>query len=362
MRIAYVTPHFSPFIGGVEHHVLQIATRVAGQGHNVTVLTHQEPNPLPAVETLGAVTVRRFPVPVASTNFAMSPALCRHLVRAKNEYDLVHAHSYHALPALAARVFKQTPLVFTPHYHGTGHSSFRALLHRPYRRVGAKIFEGSDAIIAVSPAEAELIRTHFPPVSSRIHVIPNGVDARALAAANSFATDEVVILSAGRLEPYKQVDRTVASLRSLPDRFVLRVTGDGPARSAIADAVEIAALGGRVHLVGRVPEDVLHRWYKTASVYVTMSRHEAMGITIAEALAAGTRVVASDIPAHRSVQRSAGGTMRLVAVDASPAQLAEAIQDIVDAPVRPAMVETWDDVSERTARLYEDVARPRICG
>ena len=38
--------------------------------------------------------------------------------------SIVHAHSYHSLAALAAGFSYRGPFVFTPHYHGTGHTGF----------------------------------------------------------------------------------------------------------------------------------------------------------------------------------------------------------------------------------------------
>ncbi len=156
MRIAFVSGHFAPFVGGVEKHVVEIATRLAALGEDVEVLTHAEPGKsLPFRETMGGVTVTRFGVPAPSTNFALSPALWRHLRRHAVDYDVVHAHGYHALPALQAAFSRPPVLVFTPHYHGTGHSVFRKLLHPPYRRLGRVIFDRSARTIAVSPPRVD---------------------------------------------------------------------------------------------------------------------------------------------------------------------------------------------------------------
>ena len=187
MRIAFVCAHYAPMIGGVEKHVVEIATRMAALGEDVDVLTHAEAGGgLPALEQVDGVNVRRFPVPIPSSNYAFSPALSRYLHRNGSSYDVVHAHGYHALPALQATLAKPRTLIFTPHYHGTGHSPFRKLLHPPYRRLGGMIFARAARTIAVSPPEARLILSHFPDVEPRLAVIPNGVDQQALDAAVPF--------------------------------------------------------------------------------------------------------------------------------------------------------------------------------
>ena len=359
MRIAYVSAHYAPFIGGVESHIGQIARRAADRGHDVAVLTHQEPQPRPNREAIDGVWVRRFSVPVQSRSYAFSPQLWAYLARFSDRYDVVHAHGYHALPALAASLFKQTDLVFTPHYHGSGHSSFRKLLHPPYRNVGRLIFERADRTIAVSAPEAELILRHFPETQPRLVVIPNGVDRQLLSEAQPFPVPETVVLSAGRIETYKQVDKTVAALAHLPDEFVLRVTGDGAARAHAESIATDSGVRKRVEFLGLVSDEDLYRWFRTARVYVSMSSNEAMPVTLIECLAAGARVVASDIPAHRDLVTKTGGAITLVPLDSDPRTIADAILVRAREPATSPRIDTWDEITDRTLDLYRDVGGHR---
>jgi glycosyltransferase involved in cell wall biosynthesis len=354
VKVAFVSAHYAPMIGGVEKHVVEIARRLAARGHEVEVLTHTEAHrELPAVEEMAGVRVRRFAVPIPSSNYALSPALWRHLRRESATYDVVHAHGYHALPALLAALERPSALVFTPHYHGTGHSTFRKLLHPPYRRLGGIIFARAGRTIAVSPPEAKLILSHFPHVEPRLVVIPNGVDREALDAAVPFAEERTVVLSAGRLESYKQVDHTIAALAHLPDTFVLRITGDGAVRAQLERQVHELGLAERVSFLGKVSEADLYRWFRTTEVYVSMSSNEAMPVTFIECLAAGAHVLASDIPAHRDLVTKTHGSIRLVALDAPAEVIADSIRNLAAAPPVEAQIDTWDDVTTRTVETYE---------
>ncbi len=360
MRIAFVSAHYAPMIGGVEKHIVEIAKRLAAAGEDVEVLTHAEAGQgLPPKEEIDGVLVRRFAVPLPSRNYAFSPALWRHLLAERSRFDVVHAHGYHALPALQATLTRPPVLIFTPHYHGTGHSPFRKLLHPPYRLLGGLIFARAARTIAVSPPERELILSHFPQVAPRLRVIPNGVDGAAIAAATPFEEPGPVVLSAGRLESYKQVDKTIAAMAHLPSEFSLRITGDGSMRGALEAARDGLGLQSRVRFLGAVSEHDLYRWFRSTAVYVSMSSNEAMPVTFIECLAAGARVVASDIPAHRDLARKTGGSIALIPLDASPERLAGAIREIVSQPAVPASVDTWDDVVERTVELYLDAGAGR---
>src|SRR5262249_21328590 len=159
------------------------------------------------------------------------------------------------LPALAAALGGHGPLVFTPHYHGTGHSPLRRFLHVPYRPLGATIFARAACTICVSEAEAALVRRHFPRAAGRLWLIPNGVEVGALGPAEPYPVDRTVILSVGRLETYKNVHAVLEALPYLDERFVLRVVGDGPARADLEALADRLRLRGRVAFLGRVSDE-----------------------------------------------------------------------------------------------------------
>jgi len=365
MKIAYVAPRYAPSIGGVEVHVARLASRMAALGHEVEVLA-QEPNgALPPVEVMDGVTVRRFPLLLPSAAYALAPALWAHLRQHGQGYHVVHAHGYHALPALGAALSPCRSLVFTPHYHGGGHTPLRQLLHHPYRVAGRHILRRARHVICVSRAEAELVRAHFPPATGRLRVIPNGVDTEGLRQARPYPDAGTVFLCVGRLESYKNVDLAVRALALIDGPATLCVIGDGPQRVALQRLAARLGLRDRVRFLGHVPTRDLWRWYRTASVLIALSRHEAFGLTLREALVAGAAVVASDIPAHRELGELgelggfASDALRLLSPDVAPDTVANALRDLaparaISAPRVPPGILSWDDVAARTAALYQN--------
>jgi glycosyltransferase involved in cell wall biosynthesis len=101
-----------------------------------------------------------------------------------------------------------------------------------------------------------------------------------------------------------------------------------------------------------VPFDDLNRWFKTASVFVSMSHIEAMPITPLEVMSAGARFVASDIDAHREIASVTGGGVYLVDRDAKPQVLAERVLEAMNAERVEATVLSWDEVMDRTLEVY----------
>jgi glycosyltransferase involved in cell wall biosynthesis len=356
MRIAIVCAHYAPFAGGVESHVEEIAKRLADRGETVEILTHHDDPGLPDTESREGVLVRRHRVPVPSQHFPISPAVWATLLRHRQRYDVVHAHGYHSVAPLAAAMAGVSPLVFTPHYHGTGHSPLRKAIHVPYRAAGAAIAARSRRIICVSRAEADLFLKHFPSARPRVTVIPNGADLDRITAAEPFPDEGPLVVTGGRLQSYKQIDRIVEAMALTPPGLRLVVTGDGPERAALEALAEQRGVQAKVRFIGRVETDLLYRCYASADVFCSMSSNEAMPVTILELLAAGARVVASDIPAHRDIRDRTAGAITLVPLDADPAVLAGALGHALnESPVPVQQIPTWDEVTTRTLDVYREL-------
>ncbi len=352
LKIAYVCPYYAPHLGGIERHVERIATRMAAAGAEVEVLTQQRAGAAPECERMGRVLVRRFSTRPPNETYPFAPGLFAHLA-ANRGYDIVHSHSYHALPALGTLLQRRVPTVFTPHYHGTGHTRLASLLHRFYGPLGARVMRRAATVICVSESEAELVRRTFRLPHDRVVVIPNGIELQPRVAAAPIAVPGIVALTVGRLEPYKGVMQMVEALPHLPEQFVLRVVGGGHQGAALAHRAHALGVDDRFELLGQVDDETLQRWHQTASVYVTLSRHEAFGLGVLEAAMAGTPVVASDIPAHREVLASCSN-VRLIPLAAPPAAVARAMADAA-AGERSVVgpMPAWDEVAESTLDVYQ---------
>jgi 1,2-diacylglycerol 3-alpha-glucosyltransferase len=213
MKIVQVTNRYAASLGGIETHVERLSSGLAGRGHEIEVLTHKLRGTDVGVEQLGGVTVHRFARSIWMTHANFSVRLAA-AMRAINDADVVHVHGYHDTSAAIAAALCRIPIVFTPRFHGTSASRFRAVLHRPYRMVGRWIVRRS-ATPTVLP--------------------PGGVH----------------LLAAGRLEDYKHVDKTIMSLIHLDEVYQLHISGDGPQRVTLEQLVAELGLAQRVHFRGR---------------------------------------------------------------------------------------------------------------
>ena len=135
------------------------------------------------------------------------------------------------------------------------------------------------------------------------------------------------LLSVGTLEPRKNLDRLLDAHRLVWQELripLLLVGGYGWSQRAIVRRV--AESGGAVRWLGRVDDALLAELYRRASVVVQYSVHEGFDLPVAEALACGAPVVASDLEVHHEV----AGECAVYAEAIQPESLARAVAEVAD--------------------------------
>ncbi len=354
MRVAFIAPGFAPALGGVETHVSQVTKQLARLGVDVEAWVHDAAGRGDSSEIRDGVRVHRFPRS-GSDRYPVSPALWRHVRRHAGDVDLVHAQSYHVTAALAGLVSpKRTPLVFTPHYHGTGHTRLSTIAHRPYRVLGRRLVERAAAVIAVSGTEKALLLRDFPRCADRCEIIPNAVDTEWIAAADRYPDQPPTLLVLGRLEPYKRVDTVLTAFARCTAPGQLVILGDGPDRGRLSVLAQQHARRDDIRLLGRVGSEAVARWLRSAHAVVSMSEQEAFGLTALEGLAAGARAILSDIPAHREVLDLAGRTGDDLYRHDDCSTLAAALdRALTDPRGRSRAIRDWREVAAEHLLLYE---------
>ena len=116
------------------------------------------------------------------------------------------------------------------------------------------------------------------------------------------------ILHVGTLQPRKNLPTLIDAYAALndPDVELIFVGGKGWLYDDIFAKVEQLGLTERIRFTGFVPDDQLPLWYNAASVLVMPSVYEGFGIPIADAMACGTPVIASNASSLPEVVGDAG--------------------------------------------------------
>lgn len=199
---------------------------------------------------------------------------------------------------------------------------------------------------------------------TRSEILPNGVDLEYIAGIEP-ADQAVDVLFVGRFIEEKNPQllvRAVAELLTTGRDIHCTFVGDGPEREAVETlASELGLVEETTFLEFRDAHEDIIAMMKAANVFVLPSRREGFGITILEAMAAGTPVVTLDHASNAGTELVEKGVTGYT-VTADPAAIAKAIEDS-RMEIRPedcrehAAEYHWDTIAERAVDLYQSLAQ-----
>lgn len=309
MRIVHVCLRYPPAIGGVETYVQRLAeeTHNIEAGRDVRVLTSKLNTHHPPSE-LDPNLLLDDPVYVQRLHHARTPLLAYPRLQALSYYlkhhqpNIIHGYSFWYQPADVAAQYARRhrlPFIFHPLFYTN--RLRRKLIWRLYAHTrGRSTFRAASAVVVISPLEKELIIRHAFPVR-RFFLIPPGVASHELTTPQpspylKYGITGRVVLAVSRLAPGKGLEQAITALpevvRRHPDVQLAIIGPDFGLKQTLVSLVNALNLADRIRLLGPLPRGQLVGALQHAAVFLHPSHYEAFGIAVAEALAAGTPVVA----------------------------------------------------------------------
>jgi phosphatidylinositol alpha-mannosyltransferase len=360
LRIGIVCPYGWDAPGGVQAHIGDLAEYLISQGHSVSVLAPaSDETSLPSyVVSAGKPIAIPYNGAVARVLFGPIAFSRVRAWIAQGDFDLLHLHEP-AIPSLSllACWAAEGPMV------GTFHASSKR--QRAIFAVGPilePVIEKLAVRIAVSEVARHTLTQHL---ETDAIVIPNGIFVDKFGSGNARPEWSGKTLGfMGRFEePRKGLSLLLDTLPNLT-RFVpdVRVLVAGPGDGADFLKKVDPQLRGRITFLGRLNEIEKADFLSSVTIYVAPNTGgESFGIILAEAMAAGASIVASDIPAFASLLGD--GKFGTLFTSEDSADLARVLIDLLrDSPKREAVallgqqhsnIFDWDNVAEQIFSVYE---------
>ncbi len=360
-----------PLAGGAEVYTHEVATRLAGMGHEVLLVTSRAPG-LPSMEDLGGYRVIR-----RGGRLTVYPGAWRayrHL-RGEGWRPDVVVDEVNTIPFLTP-LYAREPIVMLIHQlcrdcwrhalHPLAQPPgwlLERLLHKPYTRAARS--GKLKAVVTVSEStRSDLLGLGYPP--ELIHIAPNGLDWSAYRDCPSLArSKEDLVAYVGRIAPYKRLQDLLRAW-SLVEREHPEARLEVAGRADPGYLAKLKRLAGklglrRLQFKTSIPHGEKKRILAKAKTLAYTSTREGWGQTILEAAACETPAVAYNVPGLRdSVKHMETG---ILVPPGNTRKLAEALATLLaDDGLRERLAGnaykharnyTWDKTAEKFHEIIE---------
>lgn len=305
MRIGFFTDTYTPQINGVVSSIRLFADALERLGHEVYIFapTPRQPGDGPRVARIPSVPFAFQPeMRLASIYSQQAYRLAR-----RANLDIIHSHDPFAVGLFGLAVAKRFRL---PYVH-TYHTLYPEYVHYVWEtrftramaeRLSRDFCDQCDLVLAPSTKIEKALADWG--TTSRVELLPTGVDAQRFASADLDAgeamrkrfailsTDRLLIF-VGRVGLEKNLDLLVDAfaLTAAPDARLM-IVGDGPYRSGLERRIAALGITDRVTFTGYLQREEVAVAYSISEALFFASTSETQGLVIAEAMASGLPVVA----------------------------------------------------------------------
>ncbi len=341
MRVGIISPYSLTLPGGVQAQVLGLARALTKLSHQVRVLAPCDGAPPQAgVTALGAS------IPTAS-NGSVAPiapdfACTLRTVRAlrDEQFDVLHLHEPLCPgPTQTALFIRSAPIVGTWHAAGGSRAysipgvrwlasrvNLRVAVSQDARDMAARAL-GGEYEVAFNGIELDRFAADFARPEQQADL--SGLSGQVVPQdplSDSFSGKTICYV--GRHEPRKGLSVLLKAMEYLGDDVRLWVMSTGPQTAELKSRY---GYDQRIEWLGQINEAEKVLRMRQADVFCVPSlRGESFGVVLAEAMAAETPVVASDLAGYRNV--ACKGDEALLVRPDDPAQLAAGLKRVLSEP------------------------------
>jgi glycosyltransferase involved in cell wall biosynthesis len=354
-KILHIPNYYPPHIGGIEDVCRNVISCTPGYDHRVICFSDKKATQKDDYEGVPVIRCGRL-VKLFSQSISFSFYLELKKILKEFNPDVVHFHTPNPLVSVYLLMLLPKKKRMIVHWHSDVIE--QGLLYTFYRSIEKRLLRRADKILVTSPTYISGSKALLP-WHSKIEVIPNTVneekmrkkegDERAIREIKNRYEGRKIIFTFGRHVSYKGLRCLVDAAPLIPDDAVIVISGKGPLTEELKKR---SSSFSTIHFVNRLSDDELRQYLYASDLFAfpSITRNEAFGIALAEAMYCGLPAVTFTIPGSGVNWVCIDGKTGLESENGNVQALADAITRLLsDADLRK---ELGENASRRIRKYF----------
>lgn len=304
MKILHITLYYPPHVGGIEQVTHDVVSALKDE-HEQLVLCFNNRNKdiLSTVDGVGVIrvgTVAKIKSQPFSDHFGIS--LSKVMKSFNPELIIFHypnpLASHHLIKLI--KKYPNVKLITFWHLDITRQKFLKQFFHTQT----IQLLKRSEMILATSPnyiSNSEYLTMY----KDKCKVIPLCVSKGKMVLSENHDDlvkqikeenkDKIICFSLGRHVPYKGTEYLIRASKLLDDNYRIYIGGKGKLTDSLK---ELAKGDDKIKFLGRAPDDLTSAYLDACDIFCfpSITKNEAFGIALAEAMHYGKPVVTFNIP------------------------------------------------------------------
>ena len=300
MRILHISKYYSPYLGGVENICKYL---VEGAVKHETAVVCFNDKCKDVIEEVNGHKVYRVATWINVARQALSLSYFWVLKKAIKEFkpDVIQFHWANPFPAwvLLCVIPKNVKLIIHWHMDIIKQKHIYPFI----KPVETELLKRADMVCVTSPQYRDG-SLPLQPFKDKVRIVQNAMDednfilrdgdVEKINAVKAKYGNKPIVFFIGRHIQYKGLPHLIEAEKYVKSDCVFVIAGSGP----LTDELKAQCKSSRVHFVGRLSDEDLKLHHYAASVFAfpSVTKNEAFGVALAEAMYCGTPAVTFTIP------------------------------------------------------------------
>ncbi|MCH4183594.1 MAG: glycosyltransferase [Prevotella sp.] len=300
MRILHISKYYYPYIGGVENICRYLVENMPQYDIAVVCFSTEHKD---VIEDVHGIRVYRVATWINISRQALSLSYFTMLHRALKEFkpDVIHFHWANPFPAAVLLTMFPENVKLVIHWHMD--IIKQSKIYPVIKPVETALLKRADLVLVTSPQYRDA-SVPLQPFRNKVKILPNAIDEdhfilrdgdlEKINTIRDRFNHKPIVFFVGRHIQYKGLPHLLEAEKQVKSDCVFIIAGSGP----LTEELQNHCTSSRVHFVGRLSDEDLKLYHYAASVFAfpSITKNEAFGVALAEAMYCGTPTVTFTIP------------------------------------------------------------------